>query len=55
MQYILKTQRSEEMKAIRRNHGLERFENREYAPRTDGISNTLTTVLKDNLIIVTYE
>lgn len=33
-----------------RKRGIDNFANKEFAPRPDGISNTLTTVEKDNLL-----
>lgn len=49
MRAILKMQRSEVAKQLRR-RGIEAFANREYVCNTE-ISNTITTVCKDNLII----
>lgn len=54
---VLKYQRTQYGKAIRKAYekGLikeKRNNMREYIPRNDGISNTLTTVLKDNYLII---
>jgi len=54
---VLKYQRTEYGKSIRKAYekGIikERRNNmREYVPRKDGISNTLTTVLKDNYLLM---
>lgn len=35
-----------------RMHGIEVFRNRFLTPRTDGMSNTITSVQKDNLIMI---
>lgn len=35
-----------------RRHGIEVFRNRFLTPRTDGMSNTITSVQKDNLIMI---
>ncbi len=50
---ILSAQRTEEGKRLRRLHGDKNasFEHREFSPRKDGISNTITTIQKDNLLI----
>ena len=46
---ILTSVRTEEAKELRKK-GIEVFANRELIPREDGISNTITTVTKDNLL-----
>lgn len=50
MPKILTPVRTEEAKELRRK-GIEVFGNREFIPREDGCSNTLTTVQKDNMLI----
>ncbi len=50
--------RSEQMKALRReigDRGGIKFQGKIAMPREDGCINTLTNVLKDNLIITAYE
>ena len=53
---VLRAERTEDGKAIRKQYEAgevdEKIGNmREMAPRTDGVSNTITTVLKDNYVI----
>ena len=51
---ILRSQRTEEGKRLRKeNNGKETFAERVLTPRTDGCSNTLTGVEKDNLLMET--
>lgn len=47
---ILTPQRTETAKQLRR-EGIETFEHRELVPREDGVSNTLTSVQKDNMLL----
>lgn len=54
---ILKTERNEYAKAIRKDYEshkitARRCEMKQIALREDGCSNSLTTVLKDNLLII---
>lgn len=53
---ILRRYRTDEAKRIRRlygdNSGMCRFSDRYLYPALDGVSNTITTVLKDNLLMV---
>ena len=54
---ILKTERNEYAKAIRKDYEshkitARRYEMKQIAIRTDGCSNALTTVLKDNLLLI---
>lgn len=49
MPKILTPVRTEEAKELRIK-GIEVFKHRELVPREDGVSNTITTVLKDNLL-----
>ena len=54
---ILKTERNEYAKAIRKDYEshrvtARRYEMKQIAVRTDGCSNALTTVLKDNLLLI---
>ena len=56
MKAILRRERTDLGKKIRRSYerkenGLKRMHMKEYKPRTDGISNTLTGVTKDNMLI----
>lgn len=52
MRTFLTPVRTEEGRRLRRIYGdTEGFRHRHLVPRTDGCSNTLTTVLKDNLIM----
>ena len=46
MKAILRQERTDFGKKIRSS-----YERKEYKPRTDGISNTLTGVTKDNMLI----
>ena len=52
---ILRGYRTEHAKAVRRkygdNSGKCKFSDRYFMPATDGCSNALTSVLKDNLVI----
>ena len=59
MKAILRQERTEFGKAIRKRYEageikLKRREIREWVPRRDGISNTITGVQKDNLLYETY-
>lgn len=47
---ILRQLRTEEGREMRRK-GIEKFKYKAFYPRTDGISGTLTTLLKDNLLL----
>lgn len=54
---VLKYQRTEYAKKIRKDYEVGRIKERrcnmrEYTVRTDGISNTVTTVQKDNYVVV---
>jgi hypothetical protein len=49
-QMILKPVRTEIAKQLRK-MGIEKFGNRQLIPSKDGVSNTITTVLKDNLLL----
>ena len=54
---ILKTERNEYAKAIRKDYEshkvkVRRFEMKQIAVRTDGCTNALTTVQKDNLLLI---
>lgn len=49
MPKILTPVRTDEAKELRRK-GIEVFKHRELVPRDDGVSNTITTVTKDNLL-----
>ena len=54
MKAILTLARTEEGKALRRQKkdvGIKFKEGRQWMMRTDGIANTLTSVLKDNLLM----
>lgn len=58
--YILHPVRTEYGKAIRKkyeNHAVteKRANMQRLEPRTDGLSNTITTVQKDNLVLEIYE
>lgn len=60
MKAILTHQRTEYGKRIRKDYESHRIAERrcnmrEYVPRTDGISNTITTVTKDNYLLEWYE
>lgn len=55
--YCLKYQRTEYAKKIRKQYEAGRFKERrcnmrEWTVRTDGLCNTITTVTKDNYILV---
>lgn len=47
---ILRPERTEKAKQLRR-MGVETFANRTLKPASDGVSNTITSVLKDNLLL----
>ena len=54
---ILKTERNDYAKAIRKEYEIHkvtarRCEMKQIALRTDGCSNALTTVLKDNMLLI---
>ena len=56
MKAILRQERTDFGKRIRSSYerkeiALKRMDIKEYKPRTDGISNTLTGVTKDNMLI----
>ena len=56
MKAILRQERTDFGKKIRSSYerkevALKRMDMKEYKPRTDGISNTLTGVTKDNMLI----
>lgn len=56
MNAILRQERTDFGKRIRSSYerkeiALKRMDMKEYKPRTDGISNTLTGVTKDNMLI----
>lgn len=46
---VLTPLRTEEGRELRK-HGIDEFRNRELVPRQDGVSNTITTVQKDNYL-----
>jgi DNA (cytosine-5)-methyltransferase 1 len=46
----LTPRRTELAKQLRKQGETERFANRKYQPRTDGVSNTVTHIQKDNMI-----
>lgn len=56
---VLRGVRTEHARAVRRIYGDRggycRFSDRNYLPASDGCSNTITGVQKDNLLIVEYE
>ena len=56
---ILRKARTDEAKRIRRiygdNSGKCKFADRYYYPADDGCSNALTSVLKDNYVMIEYE
>lgn len=59
MKAILRQERTEFGKRIRSSYerkeiALKRMDMKEYKPRTDGISNTLTGVTKDNMLYEEY-
>ena len=55
---IMRRERTEELKAKRRIYGDRgghlHFSEHKYVPRTDGISNAITTFDKDNYVCITY-
>lgn len=59
MMAILRRIRTEELKAIRRIYGDTgghcHFSDQAFEPRTDGISNAVTTFDKDNYVLVAYD
>lgn len=60
MKAILTYQRTEYGKKIRKDYENHRIAERRcnmrmYVPRTDGISNTITTITKDNYLLELYE
>ena len=57
MKSILSPIRNEEGRALRKMYGDKGdfFRNRTPTPRTDGISNTITSVQKDNHLLEIYE
>ncbi len=57
---ILRKARTDEVKRIRRIYGDDgggycKFADRYYYPAEDGCSNTLTSVLKDNYVLIRYD
>lgn len=56
---ILKAVRTSHARAVRRIHGDRggycRFSDRQYLPSSDGCSNTITGVQKDNLLLIEYD
>lgn len=56
---VLRGVRTEHARAVRRIYGDRggycHFHDRNYFPATDGCSNTITGVQKDNLLIIEYE
>ena len=56
---MLRGVRTEHARAVRRTYGDRgghcHFADRNYYPATDGCSNTITGVQKDNLLLVEYE
>ena len=56
---VLRGVRTEHARAVRRIYGDRggycHFSDRNYYPATDGCSNTITGVQKDNLLIIEYE
>jgi site-specific DNA-cytosine methylase len=44
--------RSEEAKRLRKQQGIDNFKNKQLDPRFDGKTNCLTSVLKDNLLLI---
>ena len=56
---MLRGVRTEHARAVRRTYGDRgghcHFADRNYYPATDGCSNTITGVQKDNLLITEYE
>lgn len=53
---VLRAERTEECKKLRKQNGDKGMKfndgNKQYSPRTDGISNTLSTITKDNMLAV---
>lgn len=53
---VLRTERTEQCKKLRKQNGDKGMKfndgNKQYSPRTDGISNTLSTITKDNVLAV---
>lgn len=53
---VLRAERTEQCKQLRKKNGDKGMKfnqgNKEYSPRTDGVSNTLTTSVKDNILAV---
>ena len=56
---VLRGVRTEHARAVRRIYGDRggycHFSDRNYFPATDGCSNTITGVQKDNLLLIEYE
>ena len=56
---MLRGVRTEHARAMRRIYGDRggqcRFSDRNYLPATDGCSNTITGIQKDNLLLIEYE
>ena len=56
---VLRGVRTDHARAVRRIYGDRggycHFSDRNYLPATDGCSNTITGVQKDNLLIIEYE
>ena len=56
--YVIRYERTEAMKQLRReigDNGGIRFQGKKTALRLDGLSNTITSVLKDNILVEIYE
>ena len=53
---VLRAERTEQFKQLRKQNGDKGMKfndgNKQYSPRTDGISNTLSTITKDNMLAV---
>ena len=53
---VLRTERTEQCKQLRKMNGDKGMKfnqgNKEYSPRTDGVSNTLSTSVKDNMLAI---
>ena len=53
---VLRAERTEQCKKLRKQNGDKGMKfndgNKQYSPRTDGISNTLSTITKDNMLAV---
>lgn len=47
---VLTKERTEEGKRLRKEEGIDNYANKQYVPRTDGCSGTLTSVQKDNYL-----